>query len=537
MYPEIKNPQKYSVALYLRLSKEDSNKDGGRYCIDDSESIKNQQTMLEKYAREQKLSVYQIYIDDGYSGTSKERPAFQRMLRDIESQKVNMVITKDLSRFSRDYVATGEFLDQYFPEMNIRYIALLDNIDTGEITTGNEMTPFKAVVNDYYARNVSKNIKNTKRSKQEQGLFIGGKAPYGYQKSPTNHNILVIDETAAKIVKYMFSLALEGKSCREIAMILNADNIPTPAQYAHLNLPDYKGPYSGKWSSERVSWTLKNEVYIGSMVQGRMQKVSYKSKKCRRMPYEEWKIVKNTHPAIIDDATFEKVNMLIQSRHNTRSRTYDYLLKGIIFCHECQHPLAVINRPLADGSDSLYFVCRTYQRFTKYETCTCHNIKVETVTNAVTEQVHNICKQYLDYLDYNELANKAQKMYLLERQRQEKDIRTLQQQLISVKSKIDKTYEDKLSGIIEDDIFQRAYEKLKSEQKSLEQKIALLKDSETDNAVFDSARIRTLAEQFVNTQKYSRELIVSLIDRVELTTNKEVLIFFKFQELGLFNHL
>lgn len=537
MYPQIENPQRYSVALYLRLSKEDSNKEGGRYFSDDSESIKNQQTMLEKYAKEQNLSVYHIYIDDGFSGTNIDRPNFQQMLEDIEAQKVNMVITKDLSRFSRDYSATGKFLDEYFPEKNVRYIALLDNIDTGDITTGNEMSPFKAVVNDFLARNVSKTVKATKHSKQDQGLFIGSKAPYGYKKSSCNVNVLEIDELSAKVVRYMFTLALEGKSCREIAMTLNEKNIPTPAQYANLKPPKHQGPHSGKWSSERVTWTLKNEVYIGSMVQSKSQKVSYKSKKCRHIPREEWKVVENTHPAIIDRTTFEKVNMLIKSRSKTRSRTYDYLLKGMIHCHECQHPLAIINRPLADGTDSLYFICRTYQRFTKYETCTCHNIKVDTVTNAVTEQVRNICKQYLDFLDFNELANEAQKMYLNEKKRQEKDITILEHQLATVITKIDKTYDDKLSGLIDEDIFKRAYAKLKEEKKILEQKIASLKRSELNNNIFDSMTIKKLAEQFLNAKECSRELLINLIDRVELTNNKEVIIFFKFQELGVLNNL
>ncbi len=538
MFLQIDNPEKYSVALYLRLSKEDDNKKGGKYSIDDdSESIKNQRTILENYVKEQNLFVYDIYIDDGYSGTNTNRPSFQRMLQDIESGQVNMVITKDLSRFARDCSATGNFLDKYFPEKNIRFIALLDNIDTGETTTGNEMSPFLAVVNEYHARNVSKQVTATKRSKQDQGLFIGSKAPYGYKKSPSNVNVFEIDEPSAEIVKYTFSLALEGKSCRDIAMILNAKKIPTPAQYANLKPPRHQGPYSGKWSSERVSWTLKNEVYIGSMVQGRSQKVSFKSKKCRHIPREEWKVVENTHPAIIDKETFEKANMLIDSRRHTRSRTYDYLLKGIIYCHECQHPLAIINRPLADGTDSLYFICRTYQRFTKYDTCTCHNIKVDIVTNAVTEQVRNICKLYLNYLDFNELTKEAQKMYFDELKRQEKDITTLEHQLEIVTAKIDKTYEDKLSGTIDGDVFKRVYEKLQEEQRTLNKKIASLKNSESQNNSFDTKTIRELAERFLNAKEYSRELLVSLIDRVELTSNKEVLIFFKFRELGLFNHL
>ena len=255
------------------------------------------------------------------------------------------------------------------------------------------------------------------------------------------------------------------------------------------------------------------------------------------MPKDEWKIVENTHPPIIDRAVFEKVGMLIESRKSTRSRTYDYLLKGIIICHECQHPLAVMNRPNAKGEDCLFFVCRTYQRFTKYERCTCHSIKEETVTNAVMEQVASICKQYLHYLDYNELANEAQEMYLRERQQQEKDVILLKQKLETVIAKIDKVYDDRLSNIIDDEVYKRAYERLKEEQNTLQHKIKALEDDDSNSEVFDQRRIRQLVERFLNAKEYSRELIVSLIDRVELTENKEVIIFFKFKELEMFSHL
>lgn len=537
MYVTIENPQNYSVALYLRLSKEDDKKEGGRYVDDDSESIKNQRILLEDFAKEQKLTIYDVYIDDGYSGTSFKRPDFERMIKDIEDKKVNMVITKDMSRLGRDYIDTGHYMERYFPEHNVRYIALIDNLDTGAKNYTGDITPFKALINDMYAKDTSIKITSIKRSKQEKGLFVGGKAPYGYKKSETNKNVFVIDEPAARVVRYMFELALEGKSCRQIAVILNEQKVPTPAQYSNLTLPEHKGPYSGKWSSERVTWTLKNEVYIGSMVQGRLQKVSYKVKKCRHMPKEEWKIVENTHPPIVDKELFKKVNMLIESRHNTRHRTYDYLLRGIIVCHECGYPLAVINRPSAKGKDSLFFVCRTYQRFTKYERCTCHNMKVDTVTNVVTEQIRNICKQYLNYLDYNELANEAQKVYLAERRRQEKDVETLKKQLETISVKIDKSYEDKLSGLIDEETFKRVYCKLKDEQMILKQKISDLREVENETEEFNSKSIRELVERFLYAEQYSRELMVSLIDRVELTDKKEVIIFFKFKELDFFNNV
>ena len=529
MYLKIDDPENYKVALYIRLSKEDDNKGP-------SESVNNQQSLLNEFVQQHRLSAYDTYIDDGWSGTNFDRPSFQRMIKDIEARKVNMVITKDLSRLGRDYILIGHYMERYFPEHQVRYISLLDGIDTGIDTTSNDITPFRAIMNDAYAKDISKKITSVKRAKQKSGQFIGGKAPYGYIKSPTEKNKIVVDEPAAIVVREIFQLALEGKSCREIAMILNQRSIPTPAAYANIHL-SVKGPYSGKWSSERISAMLQNEVYIGSMVQGRVQKVSYKSKKIRKLPQGQWTVVQNTHEPLVDRATFEKVAMLIESRNRTRSRTYDYLLKGIIFCHECGHPLGVINRKLAGDRDTLYFVCRTYQRFTQYEKCTCHCARVEDVTNAVLEQIRNICKRYIRQIDLDEVTSQANKTLQAEKRKQGKDLAALKSALESISTKIDKSYDDKLSGIIDDGVFQRSYTRLKKEEADLRSKIQALESSKQDVISFDSGKIKELVEQFLEADVCTRELIVSLIQRIELTKDKKVLIFFKFKELDLTSHL
>ena len=535
MYPKIDDPQNYSVALYLRLSKEDDKKGTGKDG-DDSESIKNQRFMLEEYAKAQRLNVFDVYIDDGYSGTSFHRPDFERMIADIEAKQVNMVITKDMSRLGRDYIDTGHYMERYFPEKRVRYISLLDGIDTFSESYNSDVTPFKAILNDMYAKDISKKITSVKHDKQDKGLFIGGKPAFGYKKSPTEKNTIVVDEPAAKIVRNIFQLALDGKSCREIAMILNRQNIPTPAAYAGINL-SVKGPYSGKWSSERISFMLQNEVYIGSMVQGRVRKVSYKSKKCRKLPREEWKVVENTHEPLVDRATFEKVALLIKSRNRTRSRTYDYLLKGLIFCHECGYPLGVINRTLAGNRRTLYFVCRTYQRFTEYQTCTCHCSRVEDITAAVLEQVREICKQYVYRLDMDDITGKAQKRLQAEKRRMGQDIADIKSRLEGIQSKIDQSYSDRLSGMVDEDVFQRAYKYLKEEQATLRRKIEMLENSGKAEIQLDSQKVKELAQTFLNAEEYSRELLVSLIERIELSESKEVTIYFRFKELGMLDHL
>ena len=277
MYLEISNPMDYQVGLYIRLSKEDENEGP-------SESVNNQKSLLDEFAKKHRLSVYDTYVDDGWSGTSFDRPDFKRMIGDIDAKKVNMVITKDLSRLGRDYIMTGHYMERYFPENRVRYISLLDGIDTGVESTANDITPFRAIMNDMYAKDISKKIKSVKHDKQRKGLFIGGKPRYGYKMDPNHKNKIIIDEETAPIVRRIFDMALTGMSCRQIAVHLNAEKIPSPASYAGLNQGRI-GPYAGMWSSERISDMLQNETYIGNMVQGRSKKISYKSKRYARTAY------------------------------------------------------------------------------------------------------------------------------------------------------------------------------------------------------------------------------------------------------------
>ena len=521
MYLEISNPMDYHAALYIRLSKEDESEGP-------SQSVQNQESLLREFVQQHRLSVYDTYVDDGWSGTNFDRPSFQRMIADIEAKKVNMVITKDLSRLGRDYIMTGHYMERYFPEHRVRYISLLDGIDTGVDSTANDITPFRAIMNDMYAKDISKKIKSVKRDKQRKGQFIGGKPVYGYKMHPTEKNKIVIDEEVAPVVRRIFALALSGMSCRNIAALLNQEGVPTPATYA--NLPVARpGPYTGLWSSERISDMLQNETYIGNMVQGRSVKISYKSKKCLRQDPANWVVVEGTHEPLVDGETFRKVRLLVNSRKHTRSRTYDFLLKGLIFCHECGYPLAVINRKNAKGEDVLYFVCRTYQRFTKAGVCTCHSIKKETVTDAVIAKVREVCQAYLNPDELLPVAREA-----VENARKqsglEKELQTLQSRIDSLTANLDRMYTDRLSGLLPEADFQRIFGRIKLEREQLEEKRQAL-EFQKKSPVRSEDRARELVQRFIETAGESRELLVSLIQRVELTEDKEVIIKFRFAQL------
>ncbi|HIR80027.1 MAG TPA: recombinase family protein [Candidatus Limiplasma merdipullorum] len=520
MYLEISNPKDYHAALYIRLSKEDENEGP-------SGSVTNQQSLLHAFVREHRLDVYDTYIDDGWSGTSFDRPGFQRMLRDIEAGKVNMVITKDLSRLGRDYIMTGHYMERYFPEKRVRYISLLDGVDTGIESSANDITPFRAIMNDMYAKDISKKIKSVKHDKQRKGEFIGGKPMYGYRMHPSEKNRIVIDEDAAPVVRRIFAMALAGTSCRQIAVRLNEEGVLSPAAYAGLTLSCH-GPYSGQWSSERITAMLKNETYIGNMVQGRTARISYKTKKCLRRQPQQWVVVEHTHEPLIDPETFRKVQLMVNSRRNTRSRTYDFLLKGLIFCHECGYPLAVMNRRNAAGEDRLFFVCRTYQRFTKAGVCSCHSIKEQTVTEAVIERTRNVCETYLNPERLRPIAAAAVAASGRVDGREE-ELSALHARIDSMTAHLDRMYMDRLNGLLADVDFERLYRRIKAERTALEEKLREL-EAQKKTPVPIEDRARELVQQFLHCAFTSRELLVSLIERIELTESKEIIIRFRFRE-------
>ena len=520
MYLEISNPKDYHAALYIRLSKEDENEGP-------SGSVTNQQSLLHAFVREHRLDVYDTYIDDGWSGTSFDRPGFQRMLRDIEAGRVNMVITKDLSRLGRDYIMTGHYMERYFPEKRVRYISLLDGVDTGIESSANDITPFRAIMNDMYAKDISKKIKSVKHDKQRKGEFIGGKPMYGYRMPPSEKNRIVIDEDAAPVVRRIFAMALAGTSCRQIAVRLNEEGVLSPAAYAGLTISCH-GPYSGQWSSERITAMLKNETYIGNMVQGRTARISYKTKKCLRRQPQQWVVVEHTHEPLIDPETFRKVQLMVNSRRNTRSRTYDFLLKGLIFCHECGYPLAVMNRRNAAGEDRLFFVCRTYQRFTKAGVCSCHSIKEQTVTEAVIERTREVCEAYLNPERLRPIAAAAVAASGRVDGREE-ELSALHARIDSMTAHLDRMYMDRLNGLLADVDFERLYRRIKAERTALEEKLREL-EAQKKTPVPIEDRARELVQQFLHCAFTSRELLVSLIERIELTESKEIIIRFRFRE-------
>lgn len=291
----------YKVGIYIRLSKEDV-KDKQK----ESESVINQRNLIIDYLKNKNLTIEKEYVDDGYSGTSFNRPAFNELIKDIESKKINMVITKDLSRLGRDYIKTGYYIEEYFPMKKVRYISILDNIDTFSDKSNNDIAPFKALFNDMQSKDTSKKIRSILNNLKHQGKFIGNSACFGYKKDPENKHKLIIDDYASKIVRKIFDMALNNYSVNEILKYLNDNKIQTPKDYK-LNINEHK------WSKTSIYQILHNYMYTGNMTQGVQTKLSYKSNKRIFLDKSHWIIVPNTHKNIITEEEYNKINSFIHT--------------------------------------------------------------------------------------------------------------------------------------------------------------------------------------------------------------------------------
>ncbi|MDE7282843.1 MAG: recombinase family protein [Lachnospiraceae bacterium] len=376
----MKKERFYYVAEYIRLSKDDGDKA-------ESDSIVNQKKLLADYINgRETLHVYDIYIDDGFSGTNYERPAFRRMIGDIEAGKVNCVIVKDLSRFGRDYIDTGRYLERYFPERNVRFISVTDNIDSFE-QSYDMLLPIKNIFNEQYARDISRKIHASVLTKQKAGEFIGAFTSYGYKKSPSDKNRLVIDEYAAGIVRRIFGLYNAGYGKLRIAGILNEEGILCPSAYKRANGEHYRNANhmdnSSYWSYSTIHRILQNEMYLGNMVQGRKYQ-QMRGKTQTKQP-EDWIIVPGTHDAIIDKDTWEKT----QDTLNRRTRSLDLtsntsVLAGFLKCGDCGRALVKKN-----NSSGICYYCGSYVRSGRYA-CTPHKISYETLEDILLEDLNTI---------------------------------------------------------------------------------------------------------------------------------------------------
>ncbi len=531
IYNVIGNSIQYKVAIYIRLSKEDEEKPEYK----ESESINNQRNLLMTYLDQNNLNLVEEYVDDGVSGTSFDRPAFNKMIRDIEAGRINMVITKDLSRLGRDYIMSGYYTEQYFPEHKVRYIALLDNIDTYLDSSNNDIAPFKSILNDMYAKDISKKIKSVLKNKKEMGLFVGKEAPYGYKKDPNNKYQLIIDEEAARIVKEIYDKYLSGWGSTQIANDLSSRGIEIPSVHKNINRGIRSLKY-GLWSNRTIKHILKNETYTGCLVQNKYNKLNYKSKKMIETTTDKWVRIEGTHEAIIDKAVFDRVQTLLIRSNKSRIRRYDYVLSGLLRCYECKAAIGIACRDKNRGYS--YGRCQRYMKYSKFGVCTPHSFNYQKLEKEILDLLRRLCITYTNKSYLIDTVNNGNKINVESELKQKIDY--YENMEGKENRKLDNLYEDRLNDIITPQDFKRMSENMKKNRdnyvrirKEYEQKLLEYKEKQKNE---NDKKIESLIDEFLSMEKPNKEIVGQFIERIEVHQDKQIDIYFKFQAFNDINN-
>lgn len=519
----------WQAALYLRLSREDGDKE-------ESDSVVNQKELLTQFiSLEPDVVVYDVYVDDGWSGTNFDRPDFIRMMTDIKAGKVNCVIVKDLSRFGRNYIDVGQYIEKIFPLLNIRFISVTDNLDSVKSphTMNTIMVPFKNLINDEYCRDISNKVRSSLDMKRKQGKHIGSFACYGYKKDPEDHNHLVIDEEAAEVVRDIYCWYISGMSILSISQKLNAMGVPNPSSYKKMQGLKYKNRYEnismGKWPDSSVRRILSNQMYIGNLVQGTLKIKSYKVQVAQRQDKEDWIIVENTHESIINKEDFETVqDLLLRNTRKAPERTTVHLFSGYVTCGDCGRSMARKENHHAYG-DYTYYVCKTHTKIDK-TACSRHTTRADKLENIVLSSIQTQVALAVDMDDairsISTNANASKESLRLE-----KLLEKAKDEVKEVESMTLDLYPDWKSGVISKEEYLELKKRFEDQKKNSMKKIRDLQDK-----IDDIERGQSGSNQFIdnfiaykNIDKLTREVVVALIEMIYIYENNKIKIVFKYQ--------
>lgn len=500
-----------SAAIYCRLSKDDEQ-------AGESISIETQKLMLQDFCENQGYSIYDIYADDGYSGLNFNRPDFMRMLEDIDSGKVNLVITKDLSRLGRDYIQTGYYTDIYFSQKRVRYIALNDGIDTER--DNNDIAPFKNILNDMYAKDLSRKVKAAKRLRACKGYFISSQTPYGYRVDPVDHNRLIVDPEAAAVVKEIYRLALAGNSLNQISGILSTRKIIKPGVYKAQNGDTRFLRYcktdkdATKWCYQTVRAILRDRVYTGAIVNHRTEIVNYKTKETVRLPETEHIIVPNRHEALISEDDYERVQSLIGLRHRPKKHHYDNVFKDLTFCAECGHRMTMMMKPLKAGPTPML---RCTNHYLNPEQCKHnHYIYYEDLYGTVLQRLLALEKRLQSGELLKQLQKKAAKNSKAGKALAE--YRKIEKRLAALKKIVRTLYEDYASDLLDSDSYRSLLADYMQEQKQLSARLAALEASISSSANVEK-NVQKLQDVFAGNLRdevLTANLLNRVIERIEV---------------------
>lgn len=526
-----KQKQLNKTGLYKRLSKEDEK-------AGESMSIEHQGILLRQYAEEHGFNVVDEYADDGYSGTNFDRPDVQRLLDDAKSGKIDTIIVKDLSRFGRNYIEVGQYIDYIFPAYGIRFIAINDNVDTADRTsTAMDMMPIMNVFNEWHAANTSKKIRAVLESSQRSGKYTNWNYPYGYRAGDDESRTAVIDEEAAAVIRRIYDLRLQGHSARTIARILTDEGIPNPATYyTKLDGGKWNRPCKPYWNHETIRWILSNPTYIGHTIQHKTTRVSYKNHKVVQIPESEWIINENAHEPIISKEIWDKVQTTYEGKRGRSDKSnVVHPLSGLVVCPNCGKKLKF--KSAKDVHNC--FVCRTYVDLGK-KYCTSHHITEQLLEALVLDDIHSL----LEEVEIDE--TKVKERFLRERSKHteqsrysdEKQLKANKNRLVELDKLIQIAFEERVLGKMPESVCISLCEKYQAEKESVQRTIG-----EIEKRLAESNKDDEDAEEYIRRLKcygkgesLTREMCLQLIDYIAVgekvadNVEREIDIHYKFRK-------
>lgn len=514
----------FRVALYCRLSKDD-----GVEC--ESGSISTQKDILTQFVRDKGWHVVKTYVDDGYTGTNFDRPGFQEMIKAIKDGQIDCVITKDLSRLGRNYLDCGIYLEVFFPEHGVRYIAVNDSVDTLN-NSAMDITPFKNILNEMYSKDQSVKTKTALRSRFSQGKFTGTSAPYGYLKDPSDHNRLIVDEKAAPIVRKMFELAKGGWGISRIRRYLTDQRLMRPAAMAIENGVNYDRCFEANperkyfWSENSVRQVLRSPTYAGHLTAYKRPCVSMKIKKRPSRLPEEWEIIKNTHEAIVSQEDFDLVQRLMTCRRDKKNISgYDNVFAGIVKCSDCGYALrsVVAHRTKSQFPiENIDYYCANYMRYGT-DVCTKHRLSARQLHQIVLDDINQFARMAQDD---EKMIRKIQKQLsdstASEYKDKEREHRKMKKRLAELDKLFAALYEDKVMKKITERNYELMSKRYELEQLELEKQITeigaiITSKEENDQNAYDFVK---LMKQFVGLKELSAAMVNTLIDRITVGESK-----------------
>lgn len=529
----------FLAAMYLRLSRDDSDvgnvTDGNGNVKSESNSIGSQRELIRAYIHEQQdIELYDIYVDDGFSGSNFDRPEFKRMISDVEAGRVNCVIVKDLSRFGRDYIESGRYIQKVFPDLGVRFIALTDHYDSFHADAGESgiILPVKNFINDSYCRDISTKVKSQFEVKRKNGECIAPFAPYGYKKDENNKNQLIIDEYAGEIVKKIFEWKIEGMAVSAIAKKLNELGILSPKEYKKSIGCNYRGGFSGAvkslWSSSTIKRILTNEMYLGHLIQGKTEKINYKLKKSIKKPKEEWVKVENTHEAIISEDNFFIVQNLLKTDSRISLTTEkSSLFTGILFCGDCGEQMIRRLNKYKD-TQKVYYICSTKNRG---EGCTRHSIEEEKLKELIIEAIRRYANYFLEEKRIFEKALELETNFeaIVRYDTEIARLKEAQEKYYALCSGL---YEDLKQGIINKDEFERLYGEFKRKAAEFEEaqkkQESMIKEL-FRNGIMSAGRLKTM-QDCAELKEVDRHTLCSMVKKVIVYENQRIEIEFYYMD-------